>query len=278
MIETLRQTMLFVRNVGLILADKAMLGRKKKFLVLISYLKLKFNKNQEMFLGHTLNYFDWKTTVALIESIFIENEYYFKSETDHPKILDLGSNIGLSLIYFKYLYPKSEILAFEPDPKTFRELRKNVGSFKYDQVKTFNLAVINKKGVVDFYVDKGGPGSPLMSIDPKRLAKNKIRVRSDVVSSYIKGTIDLLKMDIEGAEMMVLKEMEKTGKLELVNQMIVEYHHHINSNKDEISEFFSLLERNGFGYQIRAAQNTPFELGSFEDVHVHAYKRSLMRL
>jgi GT2 family glycosyltransferase len=59
------------------------------------------------------------------KEIFEQEIYKFISPTDEPLIIDAGANIGLSTIYFKKLYPKARILAFEPDDYIFKYLKKD---------------------------------------------------------------------------------------------------------------------------------------------------------
>ena len=65
---------------------------------------------------HTLNY--------LFKEIFLSNEYYFDTSKSDPKIIDCGANIGMSILFFKKLYPTSSIIAFEPNPYAFQSIRK----------------------------------------------------------------------------------------------------------------------------------------------------------
>src|SRR2546423_3692928 len=54
--------------------------------------------------------------------LLVNEIYKFDAERPDPLIIDCGANIGLSVIYFKYLYPRATIVAFEPDQKIFRVL------------------------------------------------------------------------------------------------------------------------------------------------------------
>jgi len=285
MIESLRQFMNFFRYLGLIFANKSNLSRPKQSLLLKNYLFLvalnlcpSFLKNkikQVSFFGHQLSFFDLQTTTSLIESIFIENEYFFQAASKKPHILDLGSNIGLSVIYFKNLYPHCSLDAFEPDPTTCALLSQNVRTFHFRQVTVNNLAVSAKNGLLDFYIARDGAGSPLMSTDPLRLSPAQtIKVKSLKLSAIIKEKIDFLKMDIEGSESAVLTNLDRSGKIKFIDQMSLEYHHHIDSQKDNLSGFLKILEKNHFGYQIHASQNTPFTLKTFEDIQIHAYRKA----
>lgn len=284
MLELFRQTMNFFRYLGLIFANKSGYKDIVKRQLFWDYLKLvaiknistpfRINFSTIKFLNHRLFFSDIKTTISLIESIFIENEYFFKSKSRKPFIVDLGSNIGLSIIYFKTLYPQSTILSFEADPTTYKTLELNISSFGFDKITPYNLAVSKRQGKIPFYVAKKGYGSPLMSTNPQRIVdKQKIYVESVRLSSFVKSNIDFLKMDIEGSEHEVLIDLNNKKKLKLFNQICIEYHHHLDKSEDELSGFLKILENNQFGYQIHASQNTPFTLRIFEDIQIHAYKR-----
>jgi len=73
-----------------------------------------------------------------IEELFVDEVYCCVLSTDAPYILDCGANIGLSVIYFKQQWPKAKIVAFEPDPKNFDHLTKNIESFQLTDVTTVN--------------------------------------------------------------------------------------------------------------------------------------------
>ena len=62
----------------------------------------------------------------LFKEIFADACYFFRTETETPTIFDCGSNIGMSILFFKKLYPKARITGFEPDRVTFETLQKNV--------------------------------------------------------------------------------------------------------------------------------------------------------
>src|SRR5919109_152962 len=57
-------------------------------------------------------------------------EYYVPPNLRPKIILDIGSNIGASIIYFHHQFPDANIFGFEPHPDTFRILEKNVGGLR----------------------------------------------------------------------------------------------------------------------------------------------------
>jgi hypothetical protein len=97
-------------------------------------------------------------------------------------------------------------------------------------------------------------------------------VRAVRLSTFITEEVDFLKIDIEGAEMEVLEELAASGKMNLVQQMAIEFHHHVVRNDDRMSRFLKTLEVQGYGYQLRTAMQRPVYMGSFQDIMVYAYK------
>ncbi|SHL96074.1 FkbM family methyltransferase [Chitinophaga sp. CF418] len=68
--------------------------------------------------------------------------YRFKADTDAPYIIDCGANIGLSILYFKWLYPKAKVLAFEPDGDNLVILQKNVESYGMNDINVQQQVVL----------------------------------------------------------------------------------------------------------------------------------------
>ena len=79
-------------------------------------------------------------------------------------------------------------------------------------------------------------------------------------------------MDIEGAEDHVLKDLNETGKLALVREIVLEYHHHLTPREDKLGVFLKTLEQTNFGYQLKAALVPPFRKGEFQALMLYAYQ------
>ena len=60
------------------------------------------------------------------KNAFIEFNRALSNLNKGSYVIDCGANIGMSITYFKRLYPKSKIIGFEPDPKIFETLKKNI--------------------------------------------------------------------------------------------------------------------------------------------------------
>ncbi|HEX6283939.1 MAG TPA: FkbM family methyltransferase, partial [Pyrinomonadaceae bacterium] len=181
--------------------------------------------------------------------IFDEKIYGFTANTDRPYILDCGANIGLSVIYFKQLYPRSIIVAFEADKAIFETLRRNVESFGYENVEILNRAVWNSETELNFTSD-GGDGGRLSTAGdkPSQIVKT-IRLRE-----YLDRKIDFLKLDIEGAETAVLEDC--ADRLNNVECLFVEYHSFLGQPQS-LHILTGVLAQAGFRLHIQAPMPAP---------------------
>jgi len=212
------------------------------------------------------------------EELFIYDTYFLGPCSDEQTIVDCGSNIGMSVLYFCLTYPNCKIFAIEADPTTYSVLVKNVESNKLlSNVNCINTAITDtKKRQVTFYINNNEQGSLQMSTLPSRVDnKKKIVVSASTLSSVIrkiKNKVNLLKIDIEGLETRVLNELP-TQDIRNIDQIIIEYHHHIKPTEAAFSKLLNILEKNSFNYQLSTNKiHFPFKKGTFEDILVWAYK------
>jgi len=220
-----------------------------------------------------IRYCTYKDFTYLFKTIFIREEYHFSTDKKQPFIIDCGSNIGMSVTFFKSIFPEAEIIAFEPNHEAFTCLTQNIEGNNFSSVSANNKALSNTEGTIEFYTDGNEPGSPVASTLEERLSNQKIEVSATRLSNYINKDVDFLKMDIEGAEVCVLKELIANNKAHYIKQMVIEYHHHIDKNKDDMSVILSLLEQAGFGYQIAGHPTTPFIKQEFQDILIYVYQK-----
>lgn len=193
--------------------------------------------------GKRLKYIDAASYSFIYEEIFHKEIYKFKCINETPYILDAGSNIGLSIIYFKLLYPNASIVGFEPDSHVFDILDFNIKSFAFDDVHLVKKALWEKETEIDFY-SEGADGGRLATLDDDKVVK----VKTDLLSRYIDRRVDFLKIDIEGAELKVLRECQPL--LYLVDRIFVEYHSFSNEPQF-LQEILSILAQEGFRYNVQ---------------------------
>ena len=250
-----------------VLATYARLRRRKYFKATRRADRL------EQVMGASMRFTAYHTLDFLFREIFVEPSYAFRAGAPTPRIIDCGSNIGMSVLFFKTLYPDAEILAFEPGRTTFALLAENVRRNAWEGVRVLPQAVAEHDGELEFFYDPGDPGSLLMSTFAERMPNGSShRVEAVRLSRYIDAPVDFLKLDVEGAELGVIRDLQRSGTLPLVREMVIEYHHHITPGVDALAELLGILESGGFGYQMNAEWHLPHRTGEFQDVLVHAYR------
>ena len=232
---------------------------------------------EENVLGARMRVLDYRAFVDVFSEIFVRRDYFFEADSPAPFILDCGSNIGMSVLYFKQLYAGCRIIAFEPDRQTFNVLQWNVQHNQLKNVELHNQAIYSTDGFIEFYSDPAHPGSLAMSTARERFPGREVdsqRVEAVRLSPFIQEDVDLLKMDIEGAEGAVMLELAEASKLRQIKQIFLEYHHHLNPEEGHLSRLFRLFEENGFGYQIHCPFKRPFVRRAFQDIQIYAYRLS----
>jgi FkbM family methyltransferase len=135
-------------------------------------------------------------------------EYYLPPALQPEVILDIGSNIGASILFFRERFPAARIYGFEPHPETFRVLQKNVGALP--SVEVFNYGLGAADATVSFPFD-GADFSRFLSKDktapwrhPLSPTSCEVKHAGDVVKNLGLTKVDLIKIDCEGAEYDVL--------------------------------------------------------------------------
>ncbi len=135
---------------------------KKRFYNIFEYFRNSFYRNYVHFtlfehkniniLGKKFSVNNYLSFVTQYYHIFYKEVYFFKSNKINPIILDCGGNVGLSVLYFKYLYKDSQIIVYEPDPKIYKVLKENCSHF--NGVEYVNVAVGNKDEKCHFTLKK----------------------------------------------------------------------------------------------------------------------------
>lgn len=155
--------------------------------------------------------------------IFIEEHLNFYIQKELNTILDLGANIGLSTIYLKNKYPFALVICLEPDPSNFSLLLKNIK--KYTSIIALQAGVYSREANL-FLLDIGeGEASYQVSLESTDLpivTTVSCFSLDSIMSNYKLDHIDLVKIDIEGAEEEVL--LQNNQWVDNITYMAVEIH------------------------------------------------------
>lgn len=165
-------------------------------------------------------YPDRATYNTMVELQFHQGYNDFTSSRPNPYILDCGANIGVSVLRYKSLYPQARIVAFEPDPDLCGILRHNIDHNALADVTVVEAAVWHERTRLPFlqqHYDKGR----LMADD------RAILVEAVALGDYLTEPVDLVKLDIEGAEFDLFQHLSSM-QLQQVRNLIVEIHHRVD--------------------------------------------------
>lgn len=123
--------------------------------------------------------------------------------------LDIGANIGgYSLALAAKAEPGARILAFEPQPEIFERLSYNIRANPFGNVKALALAVADRNGEVTLFLDpknKGEASVKIVSADNARQVKVAARTLAFVLEDERIDHVDAMKLDVEGAEDLILR-------------------------------------------------------------------------
>jgi len=184
---------------------------------------------------------------GLKQEIFDQRLYDLNLGKPNPLIIDAGSHVGLATIFFKTKWPNCQIIAIEPHPENIKYFRHNLWQNHLDsQINLIEKALDTKIGERPLYFDD----SPDQWYSTSGFIKgawnhtqtsNSIMVPTITLDSLISEPIDLLKMDIEGAEVSVLTASAQS--LPQIRHLVVECHQLTPSRKNTLIHLFKPSHR-----------------------------------
>lgn len=192
--------------------------------------------------GHHFSYVVGdRSELDVLHGVFLGQEYELPLEHRARTIMDLGANAGATIHYFRACYPEAAIIGLEPDPDTFARLCRNVRGLPNVTVR--QEAVAPRDGEAVLAPSRLSWASALGSADGPG-----IRVRTRNLDSLMTElglhSIDVLKIDVEGAEHEVLEGFTRMGD---VTAVVGEYHPTIHGRRfEELEGIFD-----GFNLDVR---------------------------
>ncbi|BAU66582.1 FkbM family methyltransferase [Stanieria sp. NIES-3757] len=231
----------------------------------------RYQKKKVQLLGRDFKIADSFSFFHSYREIFIDQIYKFNSSSEAPVIVDCGANCGTSILYFKDIYPKANIIGVEADPNIFSILESNIRSANYEDVTLLNKAVSKEAGTIDFFSEGADGGR----IHPLEDSQAKFEVECIKLDQLLEEPVDFLKIDIEGAETEVICD---ANKLDNVSQLFIEYHS-FKDTEQTLGQILDKLTAYGFRYYIHTqfcSQNPLVEkslqLGMDLQLNIYAHK------
>jgi len=199
--------------------------------------------------------------VPTYEQVFINQEYDFLVETQPEVIVDAGANIGLASIYFANKYPSARIIAIEPEHSNFEILKENIAH--YTNIVPIQAALWNKNeeiNLVDPGLGKWGfmteMKNSLESLQGNTCHTVAAMTIDKIMKDFNIEKIDILKIDIEGAEKEVFNDT--SSWIEKVDSLIVELHERMKAGCNR--SFY--CGSNGFDIEWHKGENVYLSRGN----------------
>jgi FkbM family methyltransferase len=225
--------------------------------------------------------------IILVKPDWEEKEREFMTQlnlnnnNNNAIVMDIGANIGIYTILLSHIYPKAKIIAIEASPTIFEMLRSNCKLnnlvFSGSNVLLINKAISDKDDITTEFYEKHSMSTMLKefltnlssTILTNQDELNKRVIRTITIDNLVEtiniNEISLLKIDVEGAEVLALKGAIKTLTQKKIKNMIIEYHSLENYNY-----IVKLLEEEELGYTIVNSQERFNKEKEFVNGHIMA--------
>jgi FkbM family methyltransferase len=161
--------------------------------------------------------------------VFTQQDYDFRAKSPPRIIVDAGANIGLAAVWFANRFPQATIIAIEPEKGNYDLLVRNAAP--YPNIRPLRAALWNRNEEIDLLDPGRGAWGFITEASNSRedlSARALHTVRAITVDAlmaeYALDGIDLLKVDIEGAEREVFEDT--SAWIGRVRSLIVELHEH----------------------------------------------------
>jgi len=174
-----------------------------------------FHKDLSMrrtFRAYAVNRIHEETTTSLFCRVVKEGDV----------VVDLGANIGyFTLLAARLVGKNGRVYAFEPEPRNFEYLQRNINLNKYDHVEALHKAVADKPGIVKLFFCTYDTGHhtiqkydgiqayrPDLAGEEGRFVEVE-QITLDDFFKTVQRPVNVIKMDVEGAEMLALTGMQR---------------------------------------------------------------------
>src|SRR3954451_20036916 len=155
----------------------------------------------------------------LLELIFIERNYDVEPLETPRVVVDLGSNIGLSVLFWTQRFPGARVLGVEPDPGAFELLQRNAGQL--ESVSVRHAAVGDREGVATFW---SAPGAVASSLHQTHDAQVPVEVPVHTLARLLADAgidhVDVLKLVVEGSEFEALRSVDLARVDAIVGEIV----------------------------------------------------------
>ncbi|MDD5544351.1 MAG: hypothetical protein PHX83_14375 [Acidobacteriia bacterium] len=183
------------------------------------------------------------------QRVFQDKIYRFCTPDDAPLIIDGRPGAGLTILYFKQIYPDARILAFEPGANRFAALKKNSHSYGWSDTHLYREDLGSR---VDTMCTSQGGHEDGHVLGKAFEEANEAPTRR--LRDLMEEKVTMLRLVLPGREVCVLEDCSE--KLANVENMFIEYHSFFDRPQD-LHQLLSLLYGAGFRIHIHNQNASP---------------------
>ncbi len=182
------------------------------------------------------------TDAGTFKKIFLDKEYDVNLDFKPTYILDAGAYIGLSPLYFSRKYPEAKIVCIEPSEANYKLLMQNA---QMPNIVCIKGAVWSKSGNLELVDAQKHNGNEVIESDSGSIKSYSIE---DIMEIHGMPHIDILKIDVEGAELEIFSKGFENW-LPKTRVIMIELHDRKKPGCSTV--FHSVMDRYGFTYYTK---------------------------
>ncbi len=192
---------------------------------------------------------DWTNLAAASGHYGDELPSLIQSLPRDALFLDIGANLGIfSLLASQHLF-KGKVVSFEPNPRVFKDLQRNIILNRCRNITAYNCGVSNETGVQTLWVDPRHTGAGSLRARPTQSIDIQLVPASESIAPHLDHLPGpaFCKIDTEGAEFHILTALAICGALHRLDQVYLEIDHaHLTECGSSEADIYQLMMSNGF--------------------------------
>ena len=203
------------------------------------YQKIIEVQGSKMFMNPNENSYNMRRTLEDYASNLVHEkattDLFKKTVKNGDVVVDLGANIGyFSLLASRLTGSQGKVFSFEPEPRNYSYLQKNIELNNYKQNQAFQKAVSDKDGVTELFICDYDTGHHTINRQDgieaysrgRTIKEESIEIETVTLDNFLKektDKVDVIKMDVEGAEELALSGMDVVLKNNIGLKMFLEF-------------------------------------------------------
>lgn len=209
-----------------------------------SYFGLRMLCDIDDWMQHQVYYFGYYNNER------VHTEYFRRLLRPGQVVIDCGANVGYyTLLAAQGVQPGGSVHSFEPVERTFDRLVHNVGLNEFENVVVNRQALTNANGVATVWVAPPNNSGTSSLVAPLREFSAEERVPTERLDEYCRragiDSVDIVKIDVEGGEMEVLKGGESVLQRSQGAQVLIEVNRELldrgGTSPEEVGLFMAAM-------------------------------------